>query len=63
MSEYRYLEKNEIIQMGDEVDASPDGWRDESQWKPTKCIGDRAPDPCYPAHRIYRRKITISTLV
>jgi len=54
---YRILEKGEAIQAGDEVDASPDGWRDDPVWKPTTCVGRRAPDPQYPSHRIYRRKV------
>ena len=54
---YRYLKKNEIIQKDDEVDLCVDGWRDEPKWVKTNCVGELAPDPCYPSHRIYRRKI------
>jgi len=56
-NKYRYLKKNEIIQEGDEVDICADGWRDDPVWVKTTCVGDKAPDPCYPSHRIYRRKI------
>lgn len=52
---YRRLNAGEIIQEGDEVDASADGWRDEPEWKPTNNIGQPAPDPAFPAHRQYRR--------
>lgn len=57
MTEYYYLKHNEIIREGDEVDVAADGWRDE-KWVPTRCAGQRAPDPQYPAHRRYRRKLT-----
>jgi hypothetical protein len=52
---YRMLKKGEIIQAGDEVDACADGWRDDPVWKPARCIGEPAPDPSYPSHRVYRR--------
>ena len=55
---YRRLNKGEIIQAGDEVDACNDGWRDEPDWQPAKCIGQPAPDPQYPSHRVYRRPNT-----
>jgi len=58
MAEYRFLKKDEIIQEGDEVDACGDGWRDDPKWEPATCIGQPAPDPAYPSHRIYRRKIS-----
>lgn len=54
---YRILEKGEIIQEGDEVDGCGDAWRDEPVWIPARCVGEHAPDPDYPSHRIYRRKI------
>lgn len=54
---YRRLEAGEIIQEGDEVDACRDGWRDDPKWTATICAGDAAPDPRYPSHRQYRRKI------
>ena len=55
--EYRHLKHGEIIQPGDEVDACRDAWRDDPVWKPAGNIGEPAPAPQYPAHRIYRRKI------
>lgn len=55
MAKYRQLEEGEIIQPGDQVDASNDGWRDEPRWEPTTCIGQPAPNPLYPSHRRYRR--------
>lgn len=60
-NEYRHLAKGEIIQPGDEVDACRDPWRDRAVWKPARNIGEPAPDPQYPAHRIYRRKIERDT--
>jgi len=59
MHVYRMLRKDEIIQEGDEVDACNDGWRDEPDWKPASNIGEKAPDPQYPAHRTYRRKLIL----
>lgn len=59
MSEYRLLEKGEIIQEGDEIDACRDPWRDNALWVPvTSCIGEPAPDPQFVAHRQYRRKVS-----
>jgi len=54
--DYRPLKCGEVIQEGDEVDSSSD-WRDDPIWKPTTCVGQAAPDPQFPAHRQYRRKI------
>ncbi len=54
---YRLLEKDEVIQQGDEVDICNDGWRDEPKWRLTGCAGKKAPDPKFPSHRKYRRKI------
>jgi len=54
---YRFLKHGEMIREGDEVDACADPWRDNARWGPTKDVGQLAPDPKYPAHRIYRRKI------
>lgn len=54
---YRRLEKGEMIQAGDEVDNCNDDWRDEPKWEPARCIGELAPDPLYPAHRVYRRLV------
>lgn len=59
MSEYRNLKHGEIIQEGDERDMCNDGWRDPAKWvevKPEE-VGQKAPDPQYPSHRQYRRKV------
>lgn len=58
MSEYRLLEKGEIIKAGDECDVCCDGWRDAPKWVDVvdKTVGDPAPDRKYPSHRRYRRK-------
>ena len=55
---YRRLAEGETIREGDEVDSCADGWRDEAIWKPTTCVGQKAPDPQYASHRQYRRKLT-----
>ena len=57
---YRRLEKGEVIQAGDEIDRCSDGWRDEPNWQPVHPldIGRCAPDPQFPAHRQYRRKVS-----
>lgn len=57
MSDYRILKKGEIIQKGDETDRCADPWRDDPAWEPAGNIGQPAPDPQYPSHRIYRRKV------
>lgn len=58
--EYRYLEKDELIEEGDEIDACADAWRDPPRWEPVhpSSVGKPAPDPQYPSHRRYRRRIT-----
>lgn len=56
--EYRRLEKGEIIQEGDEIDRCVDAWRDDPVWEPAGNIGEPAPDPQYPAHRQYRRRVS-----
>lgn len=57
--EYRRLKYGEIIQEGDEIDSCRDGWRDVPIWVPvTTCIGEPAPDPQFPSHRQYRRKVS-----
>lgn len=55
---YRMLEEGEIIQEGDEVEASA-GWNSkEAKWVPAGItVGKPAPNPNYPAHRIYRRRV------
>jgi len=56
---YRMMEKGEIVKKGDEVDACADGWRDPPDWQPAvNSIGQPAPDPQYPAHRRFRRRIS-----
>jgi hypothetical protein len=57
MTDYYYLKKGELIQEGDEVDVS-NGWNDPAEWRLALSVGDTAPDPAYPAHRQYRRRIT-----
>lgn len=58
-SQYRLLEKGEIIQQGDEYDSCRDGWRDPPRWQPVvTLIGHPAPDPQYPAHTLYRRLLS-----
>jgi hypothetical protein len=57
MSDYRILKRGEIIQEGDETDRCTDPWRDDPAWEPAGNIGQPAPDPKYPSHRIYRRKV------
>jgi|GEM_PF-3437636 len=50
---YRRLDEGETIMEGDEVQVDkPFGWR------PTICVGKKAPSPLYTSHRIYRRKIS-----
>jgi hypothetical protein len=55
---YRPLEKGEIIQDGDEADASRDMFC-PPLWQPVnpQSIGKPAPDPQYPAHTQYRRRV------
>jgi hypothetical protein len=52
---WRQLEHGEVVQMGDWSDVSPSGYHDWPQWKMVTKSGGTAPDPAYPAHRIYRR--------
>lgn len=60
MPKYRHLERGEIIKATDEYDACNDGWRDDPVWKPVKTrIGQPAPDPAYPSHTTYRRRLTL----
>lgn len=54
-NKYYYLKKGEVIQEGDEVEVS-NKWNDPAKWiKSKNCIGDKAPDPQFMAHRKYRR--------
>ena len=57
--QYRRLEKDEVIEPGDEIDRCRDAWRDDPVWEPVhpNDIGRTAPDPQYPSHRQYRRPI------
>ena len=54
---YYYLKDGEIIEEGDEVEAS-NSIHDEPKWEITNkaCVGTPAPNPIYPAHRQYRRE-------
>jgi hypothetical protein len=52
---FRDLEHGERIEKGDWVDMAPNGYKDWPQWKLVTKSGGTAPDPAYPAHRIYRR--------
>lgn len=58
-TKYRTLQKGETVQAGDEKDAAANPWHDEAKWVPIHPseIGEIAPDPAYPAHRRFRRKI------
>lgn len=55
---YRILDKDEVIEAGDEIDRCANPWRDSPKWEPVHPldVGRTAPDPQFPAHRIYRRK-------
>jgi len=55
--EYYYLKEGEIIQEGDEAEASAN-WNDPARWIPVNehSIGRAAPDPSYMSHTKYRRK-------
>ena len=59
LKEYRPLKHGEIIQEGDEVDSCANPMKDDARWVPATCIGEKAPDPSYPAHRQYRRPLTL----
>lgn len=52
------LKQGDVIQDGDWLDSCNNGWKDDPLWVPAiNSIGEPAPDPSYPAHRIYRRII------
>ena len=55
--EWRQLEAGERVERGDWFDGCRDGWRDDPVWKPATRIGEKAPDPHYPAHRKFRRPL------
>jgi hypothetical protein len=54
---WRTLEAGEKIRRGDWVDSAANGWKDDPKWIPAREteIGKKAPDPAYPAHRVFRR--------
>lgn len=52
---WRQLKAGERVEKGDWVDMARDGWRDDPKWIPASNIGEAAPDPAYPSHRIFRR--------
>ena len=55
---YYYLKFGEIIREGDECEMSAN-YNDPAKWVPAdNTVGQAAPDPRFPAHRIYRRLIT-----
>lgn len=58
---YRRLEKGETIKIGDEIDRCVDPWRDNAVWEPIHplSVGTVAPDPQYPSHRQYRRRVEV----
>jgi len=63
MTEYRFLEGGELIQAGDEADASRTIY-DDAKWLPVAehSIGTPVSDPKHPAHTIYRRAVCDWTL-
>ena len=54
---YRRLEYGEIIQHGDEIDLCGNPMKEFPIWEPAGNIGEPAPDPKYPSHGQYRRRI------
>jgi len=56
---WRLLKKGEIIQLGDETDRCANPWKDDAKWEPVSelSVGQEAPDPSYPSHRIFRRRV------
>ena len=59
---YRPLRGGEIIQVGDEYDGCNDPWRDDAKWmlvtEASSRVGQPAPDPRFPAHTRFRRRLT-----
>ena len=47
---YRCLEEGEVIAATDEVQ------NDDGSWRAAVCIGQKAPNPNYTSHRVYRRR-------
>ncbi|MEQ8227920.1 MAG: hypothetical protein RIA64_07530 [Rhodospirillales bacterium] len=59
---YRQLENGEIIKADDESLETDHPWHGGNEhWKrvPPHMVGRKASDPLYPAHSVYRRKITV----
>ena len=52
---FYYLKEGEVVQEGDEVEVS-NNYNDPPKWVKATCIGTKAPNPHFIAHRIYRRK-------
>ena len=46
---YRRLEEGEVILCTDELQ------NDDCTWSPARPVGQKAPDPNYSSHRVYRR--------
>lgn len=57
--EWRLVRHGEIVEEGDETDTCANPWKDDAVWRqvPARMIGKPAPDPQYPAHAIYRRRV------
>lgn len=53
---YYYLQEGDTIKENDEVEVS-NSIKDDEKWQKTKCVGQKAPNPNYPAHRRYRRSV------
>lgn len=55
--EYYYLKHGEVVKDGDEVEMS-NSWKDPAKWvRVVASVGETAPDPSFPAHRKYRRRV------
>jgi len=56
---YRLLKEGERVRESDEVDSCNDGWRDPPKWVSVSkhSVGTAAPNPNYPSHRRFRRRI------
>lgn len=59
--EYRILREGEIIQAGDEADASRTPF-DDVKWLPVSehMVGRKAPNPLLLAHTIFRRPVKLT---
>jgi len=59
MKHYYHLKEGETIREGDEVEVSSK-YNDPAKWiKATHTIGQKAPNPNFIAHRLYRRELTL----